>query len=89
VSQERDQAELNDLLQRVGYGLVGDQSGEFDQNVPGAGQRDVASQSHRAGKRPVHHDLSAAVEPRHLRRLRPERLEGDVMRRWGSGLGTA
>ena len=80
MGQDGDQSQLDDLGQGVGDGVVGDQAGELDQDVPGAAERHVPSQGHRTGDRPIEHDLGATMQPGIAGACGAERFEGAMMR---------
>jgi hypothetical protein len=89
VRHEGNQPELDDLRQGIDNRVVGNQAGEFDQDVPGPGERDLASRRHGSRDGAIHHDLGTAMQTRHLRRLRLECLERTVMCERRSGFRPA
>jgi hypothetical protein len=79
MGHQRDESDPGHPGDSLGHGLRRDQSREFDQDVAGAVDGEVAPVGHDGGQRLVHHYLGAAQQLDPVGDMRRQRLEGPVM----------
>ena len=80
MGHQRNESDPRHSGDRLRHGLGRDQPGEFDQDVAGAVDGEVAPLGHDGGQRLVHHYLGAAQQLDAVGDMRRQRLEGPVVR---------